>query len=279
MNRPGLFLSVCLIALLPLSPSILNAQTNCESGSGALNSERPNRTTPDEIIKQFTAKDSLFMAARKNYTFTQDVTIQTLRTITPRGEPIADGEFRQVSEVSFDSNGNRLERVTFAPQSTLRRIQIGPHDLEDIRQIMPFMLPTEDLPQYTLKYLGQQHVDEIDTYVFEVAPKTFEPGKRYFSGKLWVDNHDLAIVKTCGKGVPDVAPVKTNGRPTQDVQPQFVTYREQIDGNWLPTYTRSDDFLFFSPGFVRIREIIKFKYRKSSGTASPNTPAKGGDTH
>ncbi len=265
MNHRILLVRICLTAFLMVSPATF-AQTNCESGSGILSSEWPDKITPDEIVRQFTAKDALFKAARKSYAFTQDVSIQTLRTITARGEPVIDGEFRQTSEVSFDPAGNRLERVTFAPQSTLRRIAMGPHDLEDIRDIMPFMLSSDDLPRYSVKYLGQQHVDEIDTYVFEVAPKTIERGKRYFSGKLWVDNRDLAIVKTCGKGVPSLVAAKNNGKPTQDIQPQFVTYRERIDGNWFPTYTRSDDFLFFSSGYVRIRETIKFtKYRKASG--------------
>jgi hypothetical protein len=60
--------------------------------------------------------------------------------------------------------------VTFAEQSTLRGIALSPEDLEDIRTFMPFTLPKEDLRQYSLRYAGQQHVDELETYVFTSNP-------------------------------------------------------------------------------------------------------------
>ena len=41
-------------------------------------------------------------------------------------------------------------------------------------------------------------------YVFDVAPKQFEKNKRYFQGRIWVDDHDFQIVKNYGKSVPDV---------------------------------------------------------------------------
>ena len=64
---------------------------------------------------------------------------------------------------------------------------------------MAFIMTTADVPHYNLLYVGQQHVDEIDTYVFDTAPKTIEKGQRYFQGRIWVDTHDLQIVKSCGK--------------------------------------------------------------------------------
>ncbi len=74
---------------------------------------------------------------------------------------------------------------------------------------------------------------------FSVKPKKMEKGKRYFDGKIWVDDKDLQIVKTYGKGVGIV-----KKRATQF--PKFETYREQIDGKyWFPTYTHADDTLHF----------------------------------
>ena len=34
-----------------------------------------------------------------------------------------------------------------------------------------------------------------------MKPKKMEAGKRYFSGEVWVDDRDLQIVKTYGRGV------------------------------------------------------------------------------
>src|SRR5205823_4068263 len=128
--------------------------------------------------------------ARDNYTYTQDVTVQTLAGLK------VDGEFREVTDVTYDDKGKRVETVTLAPKSTLTRVTLTSDDLEDLRNKMFFVLTTEDLPLYDVRYLGTQHLDEIDTYVFEVAPKRVEQGSRYFQGRIWVANHDFQIVKT-----------------------------------------------------------------------------------
>ena len=248
-------------------PPILRSQTDCEKGTGRLRPEPPQRLSRAEIIQKFTAKESLLKTARKNYTFTQDVSIQTLQPGMLPGDLRVDGEYRQVMEVSFDPKGKRLEHVTFAPQSTLRWISLSVEDLDDFRERMALFLGSEDLPRYSLLYAGQQRVDELETYVFDVAPKVFEPGQHYFQGRLWVESTDLVVVKLCGKTVPDVVPTKKKRRAEENIHPKFVTYREPIDGeNWFPTYTRSDDVLNFSNGnTVHIREIIKYTDYKRPG--------------
>ena len=129
---------------------------------------------------------------------------------------------------------------------------------------MPFVLTTEELPLYDVLYQGTQHVDEIDTYVFDIAPKHIEKGRRYFQGRIWVDNHDFQIVKTCGKSVPDI-----RSKNNENFFPKFVTYREQIDGQyWFPTYTRADDNLHFTNGDIHIRETIKYTNYKRFGSHS-----------
>ncbi len=190
--------------------------------------------------------------------------------MTPRGTPIIDGEFHQTTEVSFDGKGRRIERVTFAPPSTLRRVSLSPQDLDDIRRFMTFAITLEELPLYQVAYAGQQRIDELDSYVFDVAPKTLEKGKRYFEGRIWVESRDLAIVKTCGKSVPDTQSAKG----PENVQPKFVTYREQFAGYWFPTYARSDDFLFFRQGAIRIRETVKYSDYKRTDVPSMQ-PAVG----
>ena len=232
------------------------AQTNCEEGNGPLNRNQPQGLTPQDIIQKFAAKESVFKQARDNYTYTQDVTVQTLDGNT------VDGEFHEITDITYDDKGRRLENVTFAPQSTLTRVSMTKEDTDDIRNRLPFVLTTEDLGQYDIHYEGTQHVDEINTYVFEVAPKKIEKDKRYFQGRIWVDDHDLQIVKTCGKNVPD-----KRSKGNENLTPKFVTYREQIDGQyWFPTYTRADDQLHFSGGDVHIREIIKYANYKRFGS-------------
>ena len=121
------------------------------------------------------------------------------------------------------------------------------------------MLTSDEIGKYNVKYLGKEMVDEIDCYVFDVAPKKMEKGQRYFQGQIWVDDKDLQIVKTYGKAVPDI---KT--RDNENLFPRFETYREQIDGKyWFPTYTRAVDTLQFTGRAQRMREVIKYdNYKK-----------------
>jgi hypothetical protein len=249
----GLFSILIAIA----SITAFAADTNCEDGNGPLDSAAPSSITPQAIITKFTAAETVMREARSHYTFTQDVLIQTLDGAA------ADGEFREVTNVSYDSNGKRLENVTYATQSTLRGIQISQEDLEDIRVFMPFTLATAELSQYKLLFAGQQRIDELNTYVFHVEPQKLERAKRYFQGRIWVDSSDFQIVKTCGKSLPDR--VHTKKQEFQDIQPMFVTYRQQVDGhNWFPTYTRVDSTIHFKFRNVVMREIIKYTDYKRS---------------
>jgi hypothetical protein len=178
------------------------------------------------------------------------------------------GEFRLVQDITYDDKGVRQENVTYAPQNSLRQIILSREDYEDFRSKMAFIMTTADLPEYNLLYVGQQRQDEIDTYVFDVAPKTIVKGQRYFQGRIWVDNHDFQIVKSCGKTVPEaIANTKKKKNIQENLSPKFVTYREQIDGQyWFPTYIRADDTLHFRNQDVHMREIIKLTNYKRFGS-------------
>lgn len=251
---------ICLFIILSSSFCLLaQTQTTCDDGNGPLNTAQPQGITSQEIIQKTAAKETVFKQARNGYSYTQDVTVQTVDGNT------VDGEFRQIWDITYSDAGARVETVTFAPQNTLTRITMTREDFSDIRNRLPFVLTTEDLALYDVLYVGKQHVDEIDTYVFDMAPKRIEKDKRYFQGRIWIDDHDLQIVKTCGKNVPDVSQATSKKKNVQEnLSPKFVTYREQIDGiYWFPTYTRADDTLHFVGNDVRVREIIKYtNYKK-----------------
>jgi hypothetical protein len=248
-----------LLILIVLLPAGMWGQANCEDGNGTLDSAEPKTIGSQEVIKKLGAAEAAAKAARLHYTYNQDVLMQTLSGTS------VTGEFHEVTNISYDAKGRRQEKVTFAAQPSLRGIQLTEQDMDDIRIFMPLLLANEDLPQYNLTYSGQQHVDDLDTYVFQVAPKKEENGKRYFEGRIWVEAQDFQIVKVCGKSGPDKVPVKKRERA--DLHPTFVTYRQQVDGSyWFPAYTRSDDILRFRAGSVRVREIIKYTgYKRADG--------------
>ena len=216
---------------------------------GTLDKSDPKGITVDEIVKHFAAKEKEFSTARDQYTFRQDVKVQTLEGDTP------DGEYRQVFDVSFDDKGRKVRTVVLSPQPSLQRIQMTTEDFDDIENRLPFVLTSDEVGEYDILYVGQQKQDELNTYVFDIAPKQIIGKKRYFQGRIWVDDHDFQIVKTYGKTVPDIK--KKKGQ--ENLFPKFTTWREQIDGKyWFPTYTRAEDTLKFGLGDVKIREVIKY---------------------
>ena len=239
-----------------LAPSVLSLGAAAQEGP--LDKSEPKSVAPEQIIQHFATKEKEFKEARDQYTYRQEVKVQTLdgNTVT--------GEYQEVFDVLFDDKGKRLENVVFAPQSSIENggISITKEDLSDIRNRLPFVLTSDEIPEYSILYVGQQQEDELHCYVFDIAPKTIEKDRRYFQGRVWVDDHDFQIVKTYGKTVPDIRTKKG-----ENLFPKFTTWREQIDGKyWFPTYTRADDTLHFSMQEVHIREIVKYANYKRFGS-------------
>jgi hypothetical protein len=224
----------------------------------AVNEDKNNLSQEriNEIIQKFAAKEAAFAKARDNYTYRQSAKVETL---DDGGNPT--GKWEIVSDIAFDDAGKRTEHVVYAPVSTLEGVQLTPEDMEDLRSVQPFVLTTSELPKYLIRYLGWQKVDEIGCYVFAVKPKQLEKGQRYFQGEVWVDDRDLQIVKTYGRGV---------GIAKDQRFPKFETYREQIDGKyWFPTYTIANDTLHFKDNDQRIKEVVKYEdYKQFKSTTT-----------
>jgi len=225
----------------------------------------PPATPPEEIIRKFAAKESEFQEALNHYTYRRIARVETVDD-----DNKVDGQYYEVDDVIFDPSGRRTEKVVFAPQNTLQRVIMSPSDLQDIQRGYPFVLTSEEIAQYDVKYVGRQKVDEVDCYVFEVAPKQIEKNKRYLQGRIWVDATDLQIVVTDGRMVPD-----DTRKNREDLHPPFMTWRQQVDGHyWFPVYTKGEGILHFAGGSygmaqdVHIRDTVKYtEYKRFGSTA------------
>jgi hypothetical protein len=245
---------------LPLIATVLTLVSAAFSQEGPLSSDPPKGITAQEIIQKFATKEKEFKEARDNYTFRQNVKVQTLD-----GDTTVTGEYNEVFDVTYDNQGRHLENVVFAPQNTLTDIIMMPEDIQSLRHLMPFVMTSDDLPEYDVLYVGQQQEDELHCYVFDIAPKKFQPKRLYFQGRIWVDDRDFQIVKTSGKTVPE-----THKKNNENLFPKFTTWREQVDGQyWFPAYTLADDTLHFRKGAisdVHIREVVKYTDYKRFGS-------------
>jgi hypothetical protein len=270
--RPRLALGLLLAAAFVAGVRPASAQEKdsftpmpLDAGFGHMDVTQPS-TPPDDIVKQFAAKETEFQEALNHYTYRRQARVQTIDDDTKK----VDGEWYQVDDVVFAPDGRRTEKTVFAPESTLERIIMTPSDLQDIQHGYPFVLTTAELPSYNIKYVGKQKVDEIDTYVFDVSPKQIVKGHRYLLGRVWVDTVALQIVVTNGRMVPD-----DTRRNNEDLHPPFMTWRAQIDGHyWFPVYTKGEGILHFagqkgSMGEdIHIRDVIKYSDYKQFGSTS-----------
>ena len=235
-----------------------------DAGFGHMDISAPP-IAPEEIIRQFAAKESEFQKALNHYTYRRVARVQTLDD-----DNKVDGEYYEVDDVIFDPSGARTEKVVYAPENSLNRVTMSPSDLQDIQHGYPFVLTAEDIGQYDVKYVGRQKVDEVDCYVFDVSPKVIEKKKRYLLGRIWVDSTELQIVVTNGRMVPD-----DTRKGSEDLHPPFMTWRQQIDGHyWFPVYTKGEGVLHFSGGHgylaedVHMRDIIKYTDYKQFGSTT-----------
>ncbi len=261
-------LAVAIISVcLPSASPIIHAVGSDDSANrvAAFGQKAGPQLPPEEIIRQFTKKESELREIWKEYAYTQESKLQVLGPADT-----IRGEFYQVSEFVFNDAGARVERIIKAPPSTLDQagLSMTAEDKNALINLQPFALTAEDLPNYFVSFVGKEKVDELNTYVFDVIPKVMSNKKelerlrkqkiegKFFQGKIWVDDQDLQIVKTAGKTVPEFG----------QRFPRFETYRENIDGRfWFPTYTYGDDTLEFDFGPIRVRLVVRYKdYRRFS---------------
>jgi hypothetical protein len=220
--------------------------------------------TPEEIIRAFSAKETEFYEAWKEYTYHQTADVSILDV---NGMPKRE-RMTIISDVVFKDNGVREVRVV-RRAGNLQSVIFTLKDEEVINNLQPFALTDKELPLYNLTFEGKHQIDELNCYVFSVKPKTMEKNRLYFEGKIWVDDQDLQIVRTVGKPVPQ----KKN-----EQFPDFETIRQMIDEKyWFPVWTHADSKLQFARDSVHIEETItyeKYKHFGSKATIKFGDPTK-----
>jgi hypothetical protein len=183
-----------------------------------------------EIIQKFAANEDVMKRVFDTYSFQESIRLDE------QTDP--GGKFTVSGYMYIRPDGQRYFRVEGQPESTLKLMHFS---LEDVRALstMPlFPLTSGEIANYNFKYAGQEKLDQLNTYIFQVKPKILTRKKRFFEGVVWIDDHDFAIVKSYGKFVSEL-----EGNGTALPFTMFETYRENFQEKyWLPTYTRSDDY-------------------------------------
>ena len=248
MKKARIFLFA--LTVFCLSAFGASAQTSSNIVKGNL-----NQAEIDRIIASFTKNEGNFRQALNYYAFNRNATIQTVGM----GGQIT-GSYRRDSFLTFKDDGTRVEKILFSPVSTLQEVTISAEDIDNLGGINPFAIEPSAVSNYNFAYIGKEKIDELNLHVFEVTPKTLpnprKSDQKYFSGRIWVDDTDLMIVKSKGKAVPE-----GKNRSGQEQRfPVMETWRESVDGKyWFPSFSSDDDELVFDSGHS-VKMKIRVKY-------------------
>src|ERR1035437_6347379 len=96
---------------------------------------------PDEIIRKFAAKELEFQQARNNYTYRQTVNLT---------EVDSGGKWDLIEDIIFTPERKRISKVIYAPVQSLKQIILTPDDERGLRDVQPFVLTTDEIPNYDI---------------------------------------------------------------------------------------------------------------------------------
>lgn len=261
---------ICVLLIGLLAVGALHARAQSEQGPlppppkfevrrlPSIPNPGPPPIPQEEIIQRFAANEDVMAQIYKTYTFTQTARVEEFTN--PGGKFIVTGQ------VYTKPDGTQSWRITGRPFSSLKTTTLTMEDIRTIATIPLFFLTSKEIGNYNFLYAGQDKLDELNTYVFQVKPKDLSRTRTFFQGAVWVDEHDLTIVKTYGKFVTEV-----QGEGMRLPFTMFETYRQNFQGKyWLPTYTNSDDFINQSNGSqTHLRLVIASSDFKLEQPATP----------
>lgn len=223
----------------------------CASTIWAVAGQSPN---PAQILATTAENGQKILEALKDYNYYAELTIETVSQAD-----VITGTYYRFSQISYDSAGNRQEKV-FEEKSTLPKdVHIGANAANNMTRVYQFIITPETLKQYEFSYVGRERIDELNTYAFDVKPAVRLPdpeksSERYLKGRVWIDDQDLQVVKVAGEAVPEQRAHRT---------PKFETYSQYHDKYWFPAYSSADDDVRMGNRFTRVIVKVRFtSYKK-----------------
>jgi hypothetical protein len=225
---------------------------------------------PEEIIKRFGQYEDALSLAFGNFTYRRTIRLEEFG-----GDGKASGRSEAVTQMTVEADGSRRARAVARTESTLHLTELEPDVLEVIGRMPVFPFATPQLSKYDITYQAAEPVDDLTTYVFKVTPRQVSRTAAYFSGVIWVDDRDFAVVKTYGKWVTETGDVTMGELPFTF----FETYRQYVANKyWMPAYSRADGFLGKGDARVPVRLTVRWEEYKpipagSVPTAVPGAPA------
>lgn len=215
------------------------------------------KESPSEILSAAAERGDRLQVELRNYSYSAELTIQTVSQAD-----IITGKYYRFSQITYDRDGTRRERVQENSSTLPNGIYIGTETAENLTRIYHFMITSETFKQYDVDYVGRERIDELNTYVFDVKPRFKLPDKsdknreRYLKGRIWIDNEDHCVVKVAGEPVPE-----QSGHQA----PKFETYFQNYGSAWFPAYASGVDFIRVEGYFNRVVINLRYTGYKKAG--------------
>ena len=203
---------------------------------------------PADLVRSVAESGSRLVAERDRYAYVQTFKYHEIE----KGIPV--GRYEEIRDVIFTGAGEREERHRRKPIERLVRLRMTEEDFRDLRDVNPFVLTSETVRFYKVRYKGVEPVDGIDCHVLQVRPRQILDGQRFFDGLLWVGVEHGQVVRAAGRPVPQIHRIEAS-----NLFPAFETRYEPVDGeHWFPVRTAGDDILPFPSGNQRVRLLIEY---------------------
>src|SRR5579864_7728726 len=134
----------------------------------------------EQIIQKFAASEDLAQKIYTTYDFSQTIRVEEVNN--PDGSAGAGGKLVAIGEDYVRPDGQRFWRATKPTESTLKGTPMMLDDLHPVMTLPLFFMTTAEIGNYNLLYAGQDKLDDLNTYVFQVKPKQTNRSRLYFEG-------------------------------------------------------------------------------------------------
>lgn len=229
---------------------------------------------PEEIVRRFAAQEDTYARAVGGYTYRRTVRLQEIGA-----DGRTAGQSEVVTEIVIADDGSRRQRQVSRSDSTLQTAELEPDALEAIGRMATFPFGEGQVGNYNFLYQTSEPVDDLNTYVLRVTPKQLSRTQAFFSGLIWVDDHDLAVVKSFGKWVTELGDFTLPNLPFD----MYETLRQPVSNKyWMPAYSRSDGSISQKDGNISLRLTILWDHYtpivpgKPSAAPTAATPPPAG---
>ena len=214
---------------------------------------------PEGLILDVARSGSRLVAERDHYTYSQTFKFWEIKN------GVRVGRYEEIRDITFTGTGERVERHRRRPVFQLQRLRLTDEDFRDLRDVNPFVLTTETIRFYKVRYKGIEVVNGADCYVLQLRPRQILYGQRFFDGLVWVGVEHRQVVRAAGRPVPQIHRIEDS-----NLFPGFETQYGPIDGkHWFPVRTAGDDILPFPSGPQRVRLLIEYSdYKRFTATST-----------